>query len=88
MGAVIIPRLKGGSIGPRTESLVNWDGPVAMVPCLHQGNIYRKMKLRVWRDQKCIPLVCAIIPLTCADRQNTPSRGRQDRAQYGKLHKL
>ena len=28
-----------------------------MVPCLHQGNIYTKRKLRVWRDQKCIPLI-------------------------------
>ena len=75
-------------IGSRTESLVNWDGPMAMVPCLHQGNIYIKTKLRVWRDQKCIPLVGAIIPFTCAGRQNTPSRGRQYRAHYGKLHKL
>ena len=75
MRAVIIPRLKGGSVGPRRESLVNWDGPMAMVPCLHQGNIYTKRKLRVWRDQKCIPLVGAIIPLTCAGRQNTRLEG-------------
>ena len=88
MRAVIIPRLEGGSIGPRTESFVNWDGPMTMVPCLHQGNIYTKRKLRVWRDQKCIPLVGAIFPLTCACPQNTPSRGRRYRAQYGKLHKL
>ena len=88
MGAVIIVRLEGDSIWPRTESLVNWDGPVAMVPCFHQVNIYTKRKLRVWRDQKCIPLVGAIIPLTCAGRLNTPSRGRQYRAQYAKLHKL
>ena len=80
--------LEGGSIGPRTESCVNWDGPIAMVPCLHQGNIYTKRKLRVWRDQKCIPLVGAITPLTCAGRQSTPSRGRQNRAQNGKLRKL
>ena len=86
MRSVIIPRLEGGSIGLRTESLVNWDGPMAMVPCLHQGNIYTKRKLRVCRDQKCIPLVGAIIPLNCAGRQNTPSRGRQYMAQYGKLH--
>ena len=88
MRAVKIPRLEGGSIGPRTESCVNWDGPIAMVPCLHQGNIYTKRKLRVWRDQKCIPLVGAITPLTCAGRQNTPSRGRRYRAQNGKLRKL
>ena len=87
MRAVIIPHLEGGSIGPRTESLVNWDGPMAMVPCLHQGNIYTKRKLRVWRDQKCIPLVGAIIPLNCGGRHNTPSRGRQYRAQNGKFGK-
>ena len=73
---------------PSTESCINCDGPISMVPCFHQGNIYIKRKLRVCRDQKCIPLVGAIIPLTCAGRQNTPSRGRQYRAQYVKLHKL
>ena len=36
MPAVIIPRLEGGRIGPRTESLVNWDGPTAVVLCLHK----------------------------------------------------
>ena len=64
MRAVKVPRLEGGSIGPRTESCVNWDGPMAMVPGLHQGNFYTTRKLRVWRDQKCIPLVGAITPLT------------------------
>ena len=88
MRAVIILRLEGGSIGPRTESLVNWDGPMDMVPCLHQGNIYTKRKLRVWRDQKCITLVGAITALTCAGRYNTPSRGKQYRAQNGKFGKL
>ena len=88
MRAVKIPRLEGGSIGHRTESLVNWDGPMAMVPCLHQGNIYTKRKLRVWRDQKCIPLAGAITPLNCEGRQNTPSRGRQYRARNGKFGKL
>ena len=88
MRALKIPRLEGGSIGPRTESCVNWDGPISMVPCCHQGNIYTKRKLRVWRDQKCFPLVGAITPLTCAGPQYTPSRGRQYRAQNGKLRKL
>ena len=59
-----------------------------MVPCFHQGNIYTKRKLRVWRDQKCIPLVGAIILLKCEGRQSTPSRGRQYRAQNGKFGKL
>ena len=88
MWAVIILRLEGGSIGPRTESLENWDRPMAMVPYFHQGNIYTKRKLRVWRDQKCMPLVGAITTLTCAGRHNTPARGRQYRAQNGKFGKL
>ena len=85
---VIIPRLEGGSIGPRTESRVFCDGPISIVPCFHQGNIYTIRKLRVWRDQKCIPLVGAITPLKCEGRQNTPSRVRQYRAQNGKFGKL
>ena len=28
-----------------------------MVPGLHQGNIYIKSKIRVWRDHKCVRLV-------------------------------
>ena len=81
-------RLEGGSIGPRTESFVNWDGPMAMVPCLHQGNTFIKRKLRVWRDKKCIRLVSAITLLNCAGRHNTPSRGRQYRTQNGKFGKF
>ena len=88
MRAVIIPHHEGGSIGTSTESLGNWDGPMAMVPCLHQGNIYTKRKLRVWRDQKYIPLVGAKTPRNCAGRDITPSRGRQYRAQNGKFGKL
>ena len=75
-------------MGPRSESCVNSDGSISMVPCFNQGNIYTKRKLRVWRDQKCIPLVGAITPLNCAGRHNTPSRGRQYRAQNGKFVKL
>ena len=70
---------RGRWFGPRTESCLNWDGPISMVRCLHQGNIYTKRKLRAWRDQKCIPLVSAITPLTCAGRESTPSRGRRFR---------
>ena len=88
MRAVKLPCLEGGSIGPSTESRVNWNGPMAMVLCLHQGNIYTKRKLREWRDQECISIVGAITPLTCAGRQNTLSRGRQYRAQNGKYGKL
>ena len=78
--AVKVHRLEGSSIGPRTESRVNWDGPISMVPCLHQGNIYIQRKLRVWRDQKSVPLVGGITPLNGAGRQNSPSRGREYRA--------
>ena len=85
--AVKVPRLDGGSIGSRTESCVNWDGPIAMVRCLHQGTIHTKRKLRVWRDQKCISLVNAITSPTCAGRQITPSRKRQHKAQKVKLRK-
>ena len=59
-----------------------------MLPCLHQGNIYNKSKLRVLRNQKCIPLVSAITSLKCAGRENTPSRRRQYGAQNGRLCKL
>ena len=59
-----------------------------MVWCFHQANIYIKRKLRVCRDSKYIPLVGGITPLNCAGRHNTPSRGRQYRAQNGKFGKL
>ena len=59
-----------------------------MVPCLHQGNIYTKRKVRVWRDQKCIPLVGAGTILTCVGLQYTPSGGRRYWAQNGKLRNL
>ena len=69
-------------------SLVNWDGPIAMVPCLHQGNIYIKRNLRVWRNQKYNPLVGAITTLNCTGRHNTPSRVRQYSADNAKFRKL
>ena len=88
MRAVKVPRHEGGGIEPKTESYLNWDGPIAMVPSLHQGNIYTKMKPPKWRDQKCISLVCAITPLICAGCQNTTSRLMRYRARTGKLRKL
>ena len=83
--AVKLSRLKEGSIGSRAETCLNWGGPITMVPCLHQSNIYIKRKLRVWRDQKCIALVGAKNPLTCAGHQTTPSQGSLCRAENGNL---
>ena len=59
-----------------------------MVPCLHQGNIFIQRKLQVWRAQKCIPQVGAETPLTCACRQNIPSRRGRYRAENGNLSKF
>ena len=73
---------------PTRETCVYWGGPIAMVPCLHQGNIYMKRKLRVWRDQKCISLLGAKTPLTCAGRETTPSQMRRYRVDKGNLRKL
>ena len=64
--AVKLPRLKGVGIGIGTKTSVNWGGPIAMVPCLQQGNICIKRKLWVWRGQKCIFLVGAKSPFTVA----------------------
>ena len=68
-----LPSLMWGSIGPRTEFSGSSDLPFTVVPCLHQSNVYIKRKLRVWRVQKCIPLVGAKTALTCAGLKTTPS---------------
>ena len=86
--AIKLPCLKGVCIDPRTKTCVNWGGPIAMVPCLHQGNIYIKRKIRVWRYQKCSPLVCAKLPVTCAGHQTTLSQGSLYRLENENLHKL
>ena len=88
MRAVKIPHLEGGSIEPRFESFVNCDGPISMVPCLHQENIYTKRKLRVWIGQKSIQFIGAITPLNCAGRHNIQSQRRKYTAQKGKFGKL
>ena len=86
--AVKLSRLKGGGIGPRTETCVNSGGSIALVPCVHQGNIYIKRQPELWRVLKCIPLVGAKTPLISADRQTTQSQGRWYRAENGNLRKL
>ena len=86
--AVKLPRLKGGGIGPRTETCVNLGGSIALVPYVHQGNIYIKRQPGVWRVQKCIVLVGSKTPLTCVCRQTTLSQGRRYRAEIGNFRKV
>ena len=88
MRAIKVPRLKGGGMGSRRETCLYWGGPIAMVPCLYQGNICIKRKLRVWRDRKWFSLVDAKTPLTCAGRQTTPSQMRWYRVDKGNFRKL
>ena len=57
----------------------------AMVPCFHQRNVYIKRKLRVWRAQKCIPLVGAKTVLTCTSLQTTAVLGGEYRAENENL---
>ena len=78
----------GGGIVPRTETCINWGGPIAMVPCLHQRNINIQRKLRVARGQECIPLLGAQTPLTCAGQKTTLFHGGRYRAEDGNLRKL
>ena len=77
--------LEGCGTGFRTESCLKWVGPIATVSCLQQGNIYTKRKLRVCREQKCIPLVGAKTIVTCADCQTTPCQGKRYGVKTGKL---
>ena len=83
-----LPKLMGGNIEPRTETCVNWFGPITMVPCLHHRNIYIQRDIWIWREQKCIPLVGGENPLTCAGQQTTPSHGGRYRAENGDLRKF
>ena len=70
-------RVMWGCMGPETEICRNSGLPFAMVPCLHQNNVYMKRKLRVRRVQNCIPLVGAKMSLTCASLQTIPSHVKQ-----------
>ena len=82
-----LPHLMEASIEPRTEICGNLGLPFAMLPCLHQSNVYIKRKLQAWRVQKCIPLLGAKTALTCVGRQTTPSQVSQYRADNGNLRK-
>ena len=62
--------------------------PFTMVQCLHQSNAYIKRKLGLWIAQKCIRLVGAKSPLTCAATQSTPCHVRRHMAENGNLGKF
>ena len=81
------PHLKKASIGPRTKFYGNPGVPLAMVPCLHQSNVYIKRNLRVWRVQKCFPLIAAKTTLICARLQTTRSQVSQYSAENRNLRK-
>ena len=81
------PHLLKGSISPRTEICGNLGLPFAMVPCLHQSNVYMKRKLQVRTVQNCISLVGAKTALTCVRLQMTLSYIRQYRPENGNLRK-
>ena len=83
-----LPQFMEGSIRLRMEICVNSGLPITMVPCLHQRNVHIKRRLRVWRAQKCIPLVGAETAPTCTGLQTTPVHGGQYRAENGNLHKF
>ena len=88
MRAVKLPYLKGVDIWPNTQNCVNWGEHIAMVPCLHQRNIFIKRRLQVWSDKKCIPKLGAKTPLTCVGLKTTPSEGGRYSAENGNLRKF
>ena len=83
-----LPRILDGSLWPRMEICKSLGPPTPMVPHLHQSNGYIKRKLRVWRAQKCIPLVGTETVLTCAEPQTTPFHGWKCRAVNGNMRKF
>ena len=59
-------------IGQAIEIFETSGIPIAMVPCLHQCNVYIVRKVRVWRAQKCYLLVSAKTASTGRGQQTTP----------------
>ena len=57
------PGLMQRRIGPTVQICGNSELPIAIVPCLHQCNVYIKRKLRVCRAQKSNPCFVAKSPL-------------------------
>ena len=59
--------------GPTVKICWNSGLPIAMVPCLHQWNVYIKTKLRVCSAQKCNPCFGAKSPIRSTDLQKPGS---------------
>ena len=72
-----LPRFMGGRIGPEIEIFETSGLSIPMVPRLHKSIGYIKRKLRVWRTQKCIALVCAETVLISMLQETTPFHGGQ-----------
>ena len=60
----------------------------AMVPCLHQSNLYIKRKLREWTALKCTPCFGAESPLRSMGLQSTRFHAASYRADSENLRKL
>ena len=75
-------------IGPRMKICVNSGLPIGMVPCLHQSNVNIKRKLRVWRAQKCTPLLGGKRILANTGLQTIPFHAVQHDADKGNLRKF
>ena len=58
-------------IGPTVQICWNSGLPIAMVPSLHQWNVYIKTKLRICSAQKCNPCFLAQSRLRSTDLQKT-----------------
>ena len=81
-------RLMLRRIKPIIEFCGNSVLPIAMVPWLHQSNVYIKRKLRVWRAQKCNFLAGAKTVLTSTGLQTTPFHASPYKADNGILRKF
>ena len=80
-----LPHFMEGSKGPRMEICSISGLPIPLVPRLHQCNRYIKRKLRAWRVQKCVALVCADTVITSAGPLTTPFKGGEYSAQNGNM---
>ena len=58
-------------IAPTVQICVNSGLAIAMVPCLHQFNVYIKRTFRVFTAQKCNPCFGAKTPLRSTDLKRT-----------------